>query len=62
MKVLQQIFIHNLPIIAVHKIEKIFLLFTADGIYAYGDEKEITKFQNYHLSQTKKGEAGKGEE
>lgn len=36
---------HNLGIVAVQKLGKIFLLFSPNSIYIYGEEKEIKKFK-----------------
>ena len=53
-KVLYQLMKYHLPLVAVHKLGKIFLLFTSDGIYTYGDEKEIIKFQKSHKQLSKR--------
>lgn len=51
-KILCQVMKHNLPLVAVHKLGKIFLLFTPNGIYIYGDPKEIAKFQKNKLAKS----------
>lgn len=44
MKVIKQIWRTPKNIISIQKIGKIFLLFTSNGIYVWGNEKEIDKF------------------
>ena len=43
MKILKQIQKHNLRIVAVHPYRKIFMIFTEEGIYVYGEKKEVDK-------------------
>ncbi len=44
MKIMKQAFTHNFSLVAVQKFGKIFLLFTPDAIYAYGDEKDVDAY------------------
>jgi hypothetical protein len=46
MKILKQMQRFSIgSLIAVHKHGSIYLLFTHDGIYAYGDEKEVERWE-----------------
>jgi hypothetical protein len=53
MEVIKQIAKHHLSVVAVHKLGKIFLLFTSDSIYIYGEEKEVIKFHKLNTELAK---------
>ncbi len=44
MKIMKQLEKHNFDIVAVQKLGKIYLLFAPNAIYAWGDKKEVDKF------------------
>ena len=46
-EVIHQVMSHNLQVVSVQKINReLFVLFTATGIYLWGDDKKIKKYLN----------------